>query len=875
MFNETTLEDYLHGMTVADAGKAYIRQVRASEPSRPVGCGARNVTTRFPSRKMGRTIQAESHTCELPALWHWEFDPHTREFWDQPAAVPLPITRRDGIRSTELKRADFLLLQDDFVGWVECKPKEWLTRRIAAGDANFVEGEDGFHYRPGEEFARQWGMQYVIRLDQDNNPTLVENLQILDDFLVDPPRVVSQPLRELALARLAQTGWLTLAALVRDTPGLAADDVFALIAARTLYADLERDRLGEPDRTYVYRDRDAAEAHETYHRTAAPATLPDLSLIDLSPGHAVFWDGNVWTILNDGSEGYFLQGEGQRHAEISRTMMQKLIGEGRILAGPGAPDPKALRAAQRLMAANDAQRAAAVRRYRALFPAADHPGCKVSERTLRYWRRDYNSGLALYGNGFVGLLPKLHLRGNRTRRLPDTTLEIVRQVIDAHMLTPESRSPTSAYGKIRLQCKAAQTYVPSQACLRREMRRLHRDIDITRARAGEKVAYQQEEWYWHLYDDTPRHGAFPFHVAHLDHTEIDLQLVDGRFERKTRKCWISAMIDSWSRKPLAECVTYDPPSYRSNMMVIRECVRRHGRVPQTIVVDWGADFRSRHFEQLTAYLGIQVKHRPKGRPRHGTLIERLFKTFTQSLVHQLVGNNKALQSPRSMSGTHDPRVRAVWTIERFAERCRTYLEKVYGEQIHGALGITPNEAFAQGLRNFGARDHQRIAFDRPFEMICLPSTGSGRAKVLPGGRIKIDYNLFHAPELAAPGMPKREVEVRYDPFNAGLAYAYADGRWIALKSLWYAVFSRYSEREIQAATQEIREKNRSEYRNRQVNAEVLARFLLGLEAEEAALRAKSSPAATPAQPPQAEPATAANDNADPFADLPVKRYGEF
>ena len=60
------------------------------------------------------------------------------------------------------------------------------------------------------------------------------------------------------------------------------------------------------------------------------------------------------------------------------------------------------------------------------------------------------------------------------------------------------------------------------------------------------------------------------------------------------------LIDAFSRRVLAFYLTYDPPSYRACMMVLRECVRRHGRFPTTVVVDQGADFEGVYFETLLA-----------------------------------------------------------------------------------------------------------------------------------------------------------------------------------------------------------------------------------------------------------------------------------
>lgn len=46
--------------------------MRASDPARRVGGGCRNVTGRYPSKKMGVTIPCESHRVELAAIYEME-----------------------------------------------------------------------------------------------------------------------------------------------------------------------------------------------------------------------------------------------------------------------------------------------------------------------------------------------------------------------------------------------------------------------------------------------------------------------------------------------------------------------------------------------------------------------------------------------------------------------------------------------------------------------------------------------------------------------------------------------------------------------------------------------------------------------------------
>ena len=74
--------------------------------------------------------------------------------------------------------------------------------------------------------------------------------------------------------------------------------------------------------------------------------------------------------------------------------------------------------------------------------------------------------------------------------------------------------------------------------------------------------------------------------------------------------------------------------------------------------------------------------------------------------------------------------------------------------------------------------------------------------------------------------------VRYDPYDAGVAYAFVKGRWVSCISEHYAHFAGRSEREIHIATAELRKRNQRHGQQFSITARKLADFLASLEAEE-------------------------------------------
>jgi hypothetical protein len=268
------------------------------------------------------------------------------------------------------------------------------------------------------------------------------------------------------------------------------------------------------------------------------------------------------------------------------------------------------------------------------------------------------------------------------------------------------------------------------------------------------------------------------------------------------------------------------------MMVIRECVRRHGRVPQFIVTDRGPDFESVYFEQLLAALTCHKKRRKTARPHDGSVIESLFGTTQEAFIHNLLGNTQAESQYRKVTKEISPSRLAIWTYETFSRKFEEYLNNVYDKNHHTALGCSPLEAYNTGIELTGRRHHVRVPYNNAFMLMTMPSTAKGTAKVTVRG-IKVNYCYYSSPALRILSRIGERVPVRFDPFDMGIAYAYIENKWHECHSEHYVVFRGRSQREVQLASERLREKFRLAGAQESVNAQRLADFLTTAEAEEA------------------------------------------
>ena len=227
----------------------------------------------------------------------------------------------------------------------------------------------------------------------------------------------------------------------------------------------------------------------------------------------------------------------------------------------------------------------------------------------------YKKAEVVYGSGYLGLLPQTHRRGNNTCKLPEATKTLMATVMHEDYETHKQKSIYASWSALQTACKDQGLLAPSYETFRQAVRD-GAGHSQTLKRMGPRAAYQQEPFYWELELKTPRHGDRPFEIAHVDHTELDVELVCSTTGRNLGRPWLSLLTDAFSRRVLAVSLSFDPPSYRSCMMIIRECVARHNRLPQIFVVDGGAEFDSVYFETDTGQIRM---HQEDPATRQGTL----------------------------------------------------------------------------------------------------------------------------------------------------------------------------------------------------------------------------------------------------------------
>jgi putative transposase len=790
MLTQTEYQNWKRRLGLTERAETMIDEIRRTEPIRRVGGGAGNVATRYPSRKMGRVIQAESHQVELPAV-HWmEQDDAVLEYYDQPCKIELEYESKKG-RSVRVKHTpDFFVMKVDWAGWEEWKTDEGLNELMTTTPNRYCRNEQGrWHCPPGENYAARAGLEYRVRASSEINWIFQRNVQFFDDYWrTSRPFEHSEEVGQ-QVKRILESGGRSLEEIFDGLPGVKRDLIYWLIANREIYFDLQKTLITHTKQAMVFLSKDQ-------ERLSARRECPDEKLQQV--------DGLL--VITE-------------QPEISASASQS-----------------------RLTQASPSALAEALRRYQIIEPLlkgeetiGQIDSDSTSTRTIKRWKCEYMKAQTQSNEGLVGLLPQTEHRGNRGSKLSERVKTLMNEYITKYYETSKQRQARVVYGQLDRACQANGERVPAYSTFLNAIKSRPRH-EQTEKRKGKRAAYKYQPFHWQLTMTTPRHGDRPMEIAHIDHTELDIELVCSRTGKNLGRPWATFLMDSFSRRLLAVVLSYDAPSYRACMAVLRECVRRHGRLPQILVVDGGREFGSVYFETLLARYECVKKTRPAAQSRFGSVCERLFSTANTTFIHNLEGNTQIMRNVRQVTKSMNPKHHAVWTLgDLYPMICEWAYEK-YDTLEHPSLGETPREAFQRGLAESGERTFRAIDYNEDFIMATLPTTAKGTVQIRSDQGVMINRIRYWSDAFRNSEMHLRQAHVRYDPYDISVAYVFLNDRWVQCRSEHAMQLAGYSKRALDAITQEILKRNQMTSKKYQVTAARIAEFIDTVETTETVLK---------------------------------------
>ena len=151
-------------------------------------------------------------------------------------------------------------------------------------------------------------------------------------------------------------------------------------------------------------------------------------------------------------------------------------------------------------------------------------------------------------------------------------------------------------------------------------------------------------------------GRPPLDMVQIDHTQVDVIVVDPENRQSEKRPWLTLAIDIYSRMVLGYHLSLDSPSAISVGLCLLNAVFDKSALlaerdidvawpsaglPRALLVDNAAEFHSRTFLRGCREHGIRVEWRPPGAPHYGGHIERLIGT-QMGAVHVSAGKHREL-----------------------------------------------------------------------------------------------------------------------------------------------------------------------------------------------------------------------------------------
>jgi putative transposase len=809
MMTPTAFQQWCKHLALPASTCKLLADIRSGDPVRRVTSRASNMSGAYPSDKMGMTIQFESHKVEFWAILVMERDPDVLEFYDQPHRFKLQY--QSGKKMVgPYYTPDFLVLRRTSVAFEEWKTEEDLRKLSARIPTRYQRTIDGqWHCPPAEAYTQPLGLTFRLRSSAELNPTYVENLFFLADY-VGIADLVPEQVQTHISQRIREMPGLPLSALAHEGSGVRPNDVYAMLANDLLYTDLKASLLIQHRhvRLYLSLEQAGAYAHlqpaRLLSRVGSP--FPEVTA-PLTTNTTLLWDGCSWTLVNPGETTTTLLPEKGPLMQIPSASFHQLVDTGVItpLRSPDDLPATAPEVDQFMDHASSSDLRQANERFvvvTAYLQGEKEKYAAIAPRTLHRWVARYREAEAQFGSGYVGLLTRKAKQGNHIPKAPQASRDLMDTFITEQFETPRRTPAAAVYRSYEQAClKQGITPVSVRAFYDRIKQRA--TPQQTEQREGSRAAYQEIPWFWELEYHTPRHGSRPFEIAHIDHTELDIEIRSSLTGQLLGRPWVTFMMDAYSRRFLAVYLTFDPPSYRSVMMALRICVQRFERLPQCIVVDGGKEFHSVYFDTLLARNHCTKKARPWAKPHFGSVIERLFDTTNTQFIYTLLGNTQAAKRARMMTKAVDPKHHALWTLPDLYTYLLEYAYQVYDQNEHGGIGLSPQAAYLWGMKQGGEREHKRIAYNERFLKDTCPTTAKETAIVQRGSGVKINYFYYWNKDFRNPEVIKKAVPVRYDPFDITTAYAQIEGEWVTCRSP-FAQLEGHTERELHVATEELR-----------------------------------------------------------------------
>jgi putative transposase len=400
--------------------------------------------------------------------------------------------------------------------------------------------------------------------------------------------------------------------------------------------------------------------------------------------------------------------------------------------------------------------------------------------TVYRWEKRYLES----GRDIRALIDNSSRKGNRKCRFPKDVIEICDKAIEAVFLRPERRTIQDTCEEAILRVREENRLRPADMSLplptRRLIKRLIGEIpefDKDSARYGRDAALRK-----YRIVTGRRTTDAPLERAEIDHTVLDLFVLDDRTCLPLGRPYLTACIDDFSRCILGLYVGFVQPSCLSVSKCLKDAflpkVTLRNEYPQIkhdwpshgvmrqLVLDNGTEFHSDALDRTCFALGIEMHYSPRRQPWFKGKIERWFKTINHDFAHRIPGTSFSNILHR---GDYKPAEHAVIRWSTLNTLLRQWVCDVYHERPHRALQMSPAQKWTasispENIQLPGNLAELDLIMGRPF------------SRVLTHKGIEFETLFYSSPELQDLRIREGStlnVEIRVDEDDIGHIFVIA------------------------------------------------------------------------------------------------------
>jgi putative transposase len=299
-----------------------------------------------------------------------------------------------------------------------------------------------------------------------------------------------------------------------------------------------------------------------------------------------------------------------------------------------------------------------------------------------------------------------------TTRISEELERIIEEAIKTKYLGAEKPSIVDVVEEVALQCRQKQFKPPHDNTVRRRVSLVSERTKLEKRQGREAAENKFDPMLGHF------PGAdYPLAVVQMDHTPMDIIVVDEEDRKPINRPYLTIIIDVFSRMVLGFAIYLEKPSaFTSGLAISHAILTKDEWLDElSVKVDWPCwgKFRKLHCDNAKEFRGtvigraceehkITVEHRPKGRPRYGGHVERGFRTFMRRL-HTVKGTTFSDIKERAK---YDSSGRAIMTRRELERWFTIYIAKYYPNKFHRGIKDTPLHRYKAGI--LGTDGHMGI-----------------------------------------------------------------------------------------------------------------------------------------------------------------------